>query len=227
MSSIIQVNNLTKKYKNKTVLDNISFQINSGDCVGVVGANGCGKSTLLRILAGADKPNHGEVIINGTNLLKKHKLFSQYVGYIPQDNPLFENLTVEDNLKMWYCETDRDFHAEVLEGGALEVFGLAPYMKYEVSKLSGGMKKRLSIACSIAKNPPILILDEPGASLDLVCKSDICDYLNKYRANGGTVIITSHEAGELALCTRMFLIDGGAISEIPVATPDKLKELIR
>lgn len=224
---IIHVDNISKKYRNKTVLRNVCFDVFPGDCIGIVGANGSGKSTLLRILSGADKPDCGLLEYNGINLLNKHKLFSDYIGYIPQDNPLFDNLTVADNLKLWYCETKRDFLKECEAGGALEVFGLMPYMKYEVSKLSGGMKKRLSIACSIAKNPPVLILDEPGASLDLVCKSDICRYLEKYRADGGTVIITSHEDKELALCTRMLLIKDTDINEIPVATPDELRELIK
>ena len=108
----------------------------------------------------------------------------------------------------------------------MERFGLDKYTHYTVNKLSGGMKKRLSIACSLAGAPSILILDEPGASLDIVCKTDICDYLSNYGKNGGTVIITSHEECELALCSRMLFIENASIRELPPVTGTELMHLI-
>ena len=148
------------------------------------------------------------------------KLYKKYTGYIPQENPLFENLTVLDNLKLWYCDN--------IDGisPVMERFGLTKYARYTVSRLSGGMKKRLSIACSIAGEPPVLILDEPGASLDIVCKSDICSYLLEYSHSGGTVIITSHEEGELSLCSRMLLIENTTLHEIKPVTGAGLMQLI-
>ena len=108
----------------------------------------------------------------------------------------------------------------------MERFGLDKYTHYTVNKLSGGMKKRLSIACSLAGAPSILILDEPSASLDIVCKTDICDYLSNYVKNGGTVIITSHEECELALCSRMLFIENASIRELPPVTGTELMQLI-
>ena len=219
-SPILEVNNLKKAYRRRVILDNVSFSIYPGDIVGIVGANGCGKSTLLRMLSGADVPNAGSIAYNGENPPKNKKLYKKYTGYIPQENPLYENLTVLDNLKLWYCDNPDGIEP------VSERFGLKKYARYTVSKLSGGMKKRLSIACSIADEPPILILDEPGASLDIVCKPDICRYLREYSESGGTVIITSHEEGELALCSRMFLIEDTALREIEPVTGDGLMNLI-
>lgn len=218
--TILEVMNLKKAYLKRIIFDKVSFSISQGEIVGIVGANGCGKSTLLRILAGADRPSSGTIEYFGENPFKNRGLFTRYAGYIPQENPLFDNLSVLDNLRMWYCNNSSDIEP------IMEQFGLTPYAKYAVRKLSGGMKKRLSIACSIANNPPLLILDEPGASLDILCKSDICRYLSEYRAKGGTVIITSHEESELSLCDRMLLIENTSIREIKPATGDELMKLI-
>lgn len=218
--AILEVKDLKKAYLKRIILDKVSFSVFRGEIVGIVGANGCGKSTLLRILAGADKPSSGTIEYSGQNPFKNKNLFTRYVGYIPQDNPLFDNLTVIDNLKLWYCDNTSGIEQ------VMNQFGLTPYAGYTVRKLSGGMKKRLSIACSIANNPPVLILDEPGASLDIVCKSDICRYFLEYREKGGTVIITSHEENELSLCDRMLLIEDTAIREIEPSTSDKLMQLI-
>ena len=218
--AILKVSGLKKSYKKRIIFDNAAFEIFPGDIVGIVGANGCGKSTLLRILAGADKPDGGLIEYGGHNAMKNPKIFREYAGYVPQDNPLFENLTVSDNLKLWYCD-----HTDELSD-IMERFDLNRYAGYTVSRLSGGIKKRLSIACSLAGSPSILILDEPGASLDIVCKSDICSYLSDYSRNGGTVIITSHEECELSLCSRMFIINECSIKEIPPVSGAELMKLI-
>lgn len=211
---LVEVQNICKSYGRHAILKNASFYVKAGECVGIVGANGCGKSTLLGILSGSLKLTSGEINYDGKNPLKDKKLFSNYIGYVPQDNPLIDNLSVLDNLKFWYCECERSLKDDLING-VPALFGLTSYKNYTVNKLSGGMKKRLSIACALAKNPQILILDEPGASLDIICKEDIKNYLKTYISNGGTVIITSHEEAELDLCDRMYLLQEGALYELP------------
>lgn len=223
---MIQVNEIYKSYGKKHVLKGASFYVKKGECVSIVGGNGCGKSTLLSILSGAGKATSGEILYDGVNPITNPKLFSKYVGYIPQENPLMDKLSVLDNLKFWYCESDRHLKDDLINGIPAK-FGLTSYKNYPVEKLSGGMKKRLSIACSIAKNPPILILDEPGASLDILCKEDIKHYLKSYLSDGGTVILTSHEEGELSICDRMYLLSDGILTELPdKPTGHKLMERI-
>lgn len=211
---MIQANNLFKKYGKNHIIKGASFYVKKGECIAIVGANGCGKSTLLGVLSGSLKSESGTILYDGKDAAKNSKLFFEYVGYVPQDNPLMDKLSVLDNLRFWYCESNRNL-TEDLKTGVPARFGLDSYKKYPVEKLSGGMKKRLSIACALAKDPPILILDEPGASLDIVCKEDIKNYLKSYLKNGGTVIITSHEEAELDLCNRMYLLQNGVLTELP------------
>lgn len=221
--SIIEVRNIAKKYGRKEVLHNISFEADRGECIGIVGANGCGKSTLLKILSGALRPDKGEIICNGTNPLTHKSFFGKYIGYVPQENPLFDNLTALDNLKLWYCDSRRSLKDDIANG-VIADFGIDRYLKSTVRNLSGGMKKRLSIACAIAKDPGVLILDEPGASLDIVCKEDIKKYMRRYLAGGGTIIIASHEEGELSVCAKMYLMNKGVLNALPSGT--RLSDLI-
>lgn len=212
--SFIEVNSIAKSYGKKSeILKQVSFTAEKGEYVAIVGANGCGKSTLLSILSGSGKPNGGTFLVDGQNPFKNSKVFEKYIGFVPQENPLMENLTVYDNLKFWYCDTGRDMKKD-LESGVPAILGVTEFLYKNVDQLSGGMKKRLSICCALAKNPPILILDEPGASLDIVCKQDIMNYLSTYVKNGGTVIITSHEEGELKLANSMYLLKDGVLYKL-------------
>ena len=210
----IEVENIRKSYgRRNEVLSGASFRAASGEYIAIVGANGCGKSTLLEILAGSLKADGGSFTIDGNDAFKDRKMFQKYIGFVPQENPLMEKLSVRDNLKFWYCDTGRDMEKD-LQSGVPAVLGVSGYLDKRVDKLSGGMKKRLSICCALAKNPPVLILDEPGASLDIVCKQDIMNYLSAYTKSGGTVIITSHEEGELKPADRMYLLKDGKLNEL-------------
>ncbi len=224
---IIEAENITKRYGKRLVLDGVTFQVSAGECVGIVGANGCGKSTLLGILSGSHRMTAGRLSYAGVDPQRHTRRFSEMIGYVPQENPLMPQLSVLDNLKFWYCGSGRNLKQD-LASGAPAAFGLAAYADMRVDRLSGGMKKRLSIACALAKNPPVLIMDEPGASLDLVCKEDIRNYLRQYLGMGGTVLITSHEEPELALCSRLLLLKNGKMMQIQEKlTSEALLRIIR
>lgn len=211
--SLIEVKCVAKKYGRHEVLKDVSFYANTGECVGIVGANGCGKSTLLKILSGSIKPDSGSLVYDGADPLKNVKIFERLIGYVPQENPLMTQLSVMDNLKFWYCDSSRSLKNDLING-APAMLGISAYADKRVDRLSGGQKKRLSIACALAKQPPVLIMDEPGASLDIVCKEDIKNYLQRYIQSGGTVILTSHEQTELELCSRMYLLKNGTMHEL-------------
>ncbi len=211
--SLIEVKSVAKKYGRHEVLKDVSFYANTGECVGIVGANGCGKSTLLKILSGSIKPDSGSLVYDGADPLKNVKIFERLIGYVPQENPLMTQLSVMDNLKFWYCDSSRSLKNDLING-APAMLGISAYADKRVDRLSGGQKKRLSIACALAKQPPVLIMDEPGASLDIVCKEDIKNYLQRYMQSGGTVILTSHEQTELELCSRMYLLKNGTMHEL-------------
>ncbi len=202
-----------KCYHKKEILKGVELTAGPGECVGIIGGNGCGKTTLLSILAGAVRADRGNVALDGKDLRRDRKAYMAKVAYVPQENPLMEELTVKDNLLLWYGGRRKAFERD-LESGAAAFLGIKPMLKDTVEKLSGGMRKRLSIACALANHGSVLILDEPGAALDMECKADIRRYLKAYTAEGGTVVLTSHETGELSVCTRLCALKEGKL--IPV-----------
>ena len=119
LMNMIEVRNIKKSYGKRQVLKGVSFTARQGECIGIVGANGCGKSTLLGILAGSLKADFGEISYNGENPLKNNKVFNKYIGYVPQENPLMDKLSVKDNLKFWYCDSRRSIKDD-MENGILK-----------------------------------------------------------------------------------------------------------
>lgn len=204
-----KVNNITKKYSSHKVLKEISFEISFGRCIGILGVNGSGKSTLLSILAGVQKADSGSFMYEDTDLLKDMNKHAETVGYVPQGTPLIEELTARDNLLLWY--TKEQLKKE-LDKGVLSMLDISGFLDKTVSKLSGGMKKRLSIGCSMSGHPRILLLDEPSAAIDIVCKKNIADYVNMFKKSGGSVIITTHDVTELELCDEMYILKDGVLS---------------
>ena len=121
--SLIEINSISKHYGRKKILNNITLSGEAGDCIGIIGSNGCGKSTLLKILSGAISPSHGKITYAGDNPLSNSKYFAAHIGYVPQENPLFGNLTVLDNLKLWYCDSRHNLKDDI-ENGLIAEFGL-------------------------------------------------------------------------------------------------------
>ncbi len=210
---MLEVTGLCKSYGKQKILDAVSFTAAPGTCVGIVGSNGCGKTTLLSILAGAVKADQGSIRYRNQEATGSPGVFAREAAYVPQENPLIEELTVRDNLSLWYRGSRREMERDLAQGPAA-MLGIPAMLKKPVARLSGGMKKRLSIACALSNHAGTLILDEPGAALDMECKADIRAYLEQYRKEGGTVILTSHEQSELALCTRMYVLRGGRLEEV-------------
>lgn len=206
----ITVQNISKKYGSKTVLSDVSFSASGGECIGIIGANGSGKSTLLSILAGVAKANTGSFFCDSIDLFRNSKARSRAIGFVPQGTPLIEELTAYDNLSLWY---DHKSLKNELNGGTLDLLGINDFLKKRVSKLSGGMKKRLSIGCAIAGRPPVLLLDEPMSALDIVCKQKIQEYLIGYKKAGGILVLVTHDVPELELCDRCYCLKSGVLQE--------------
>ncbi len=206
----IEIKNIRKKYGKKEVLKGVELKAEKGECIGILGGNGSGKSTLLTILAGIQTCGGGHFLVGGEDLLKDQKKLSRLVGYVPQGTPLIEELNAYDNLLLWYS---RDEMKRELSEGILKLLGIDEFLKTQVLKMSGGMKKRLSIGCSIAKKPPILLLDEPMSALDLQCKQKIYEYIRTYKASGGTVLIATHDVLEIELCDRWYIMKDGRLNE--------------
>lgn len=224
---MLTIQDLSFSYHHRNIINHLDLMVHQGDCIGIVGANGCGKSTLLSLIAGAKKADSGTISFQGTALVSDPQKRLMCIGYVPQDNPLIPDLSVRDNLFMWFCGNRSAFREE-LSSGFLNLLHLPDILSMPISKLSGGMKKRVSLGIALQNHPPLLILDEPSAALDLVCKADIRHYLSAYLSGGGTIIITTHEESELALCNRLLLLKQGLLYQIdPALRGDALIQLIK
>lgn len=207
---MIEIKNIHKHYGKHKVLNGVDFTVEPGEIVGILGANGSGKSTLLTILAGLQNCDAGFFNIDGKDLLKDSKLRNQLVAYVPQEMPLITELTAWDNLRMWYSA---DSLKKELNSGVLKLLGIDQFIKVPVSQMSGGMKKRLCIGCAMNSNPKLMLLDEPTAALDLVCKEKIYSYFEQYKSKGGSMIIATHEVQEIELCDRCYIIKDGVLAD--------------
>ncbi len=205
----MKIVSIKKNYQKNCILKNITFSAKEGQCIGILGGNGSGKSTLLGILAGILKPDGGSFTYQGDDLLKDAKKRSRLVGYVPQNTPLLEELSAKDNLSLWYDSLEL---TKELSQGVLGILGIGDFLKTPVYKMSGGMKKRLAIGCAVSNKPKILLLDEPSAALDLICKTRIFNYLEQFKKQGGIIILATHDVQELPLCDQLFILKNGVLN---------------
>ena len=201
-----EIRDIQKSYGRHSVLRGVSFDAARGDAVGIVGANGSGKSTLLRVLAGILKPQGGQFLWEGGDLLRSPAVRQQTVAYVPQGTPLIDELSALDNLRLWYAP---EALRASLEGGMLRELGVQEFLKTPASRLSGGMRQRLSIGCAISRDPRILLLDEPTAALDLAARERPLEYFFSFRARGGLILLATHDLRELSACSRCVMLRGG------------------
>lgn len=199
---------IRKSYGKKVILEDINITIRPGESVAIIGKNGCGKSTLLQILAGINKPDAGNLAYYGQTPLADKKVFQTMCGYVPQENPLLEELTVYDNLRLFGAGKAATNHE------LMQKFEIEDILHQQVSRLSGGMKRRVAIACSVHHLPAILFMDEPTTALDIYYKSTIHDWMDYYRKRNGILLITSHDEQEILECDRCFLMSGGTVREL-------------
>lgn len=210
--SHISVKNITKRFNDKLVLDNISFDIKKGDVFGLIGPNGAGKSTLINIMTGLLKANSGEVEIGGYPISTEAIKAKEFIGLVPQELALMEQLSGYDNLE--YFGAFYGLGGKVLKERieeALEVTGLMDRRKEKVKKYSGGMKRRLNLAAAILHRPQILIMDEPTVGVDPHSRNCIFEYVkNINKENKTTILYTSHYMEEVeSLCNNIFILDLG------------------
>ena len=225
--AIIEIKNITKRFNDKLVLDNISYEINKGEIFGFIGPNGAGKSTLINIMTSLLVPDSGSVKICGYDIVKESLKAKANIGYVPQDIALLEELSAYDNLEFFgalYGLKGKLLKERIKE--ALEVTGLEDKRKQKVKKFSGGMKRRLNIATAIMHHPKVLIMDEPTVGVDPQSRNHIFTFTKKIcKEWGTTVIYTSHYMEEVEeLCERVFIIDLG--KEIAYGNKEDIKSSV-
>jgi len=209
MSIILEVNNLSKTYKNFKAIDDISFQVNKGDIYGFLGPNGAGKSTTLRMILGLIKPNKGEIKLNGSFVNFKNKKYLNNIGALIERPDFYKNLSAYQNLKILYSMS-RVNNPKIIHDVLHEV-DLFDRKNDKVGSYSQGMKQRLGIAQTLLHNPQLIILDEPSNGLDPQGQADMRELILKINKDKGiTVIISSHILAEIEkIANRMIVINKG------------------
>lgn len=214
----LEIRDIKKSYGKKQVLRQINLMAQAGQCTGIVGANGSGKSTLLRILAGVEKADGGTILVNGEVIKNPSRQMAVYVGYIPQESALMPELTVRDNLKLWASFGDYRENCRNLER-LCEQFQIQTFYKEKVGNLSGGMSKRVNIVCALIHKPSLLLMDEPSAALDMVFKEELKGYIRNFVKDGGSVLLSSHDEGEITACQSLWAIKDGMTVKLPKELP--------
>ena len=208
----IEVNNLAKQFKNALAVNNISFKINKGTIIGLLGPNGCGKSTTIGMMLGLIKPTSGTVVINGQNIENNRTSLLEKMNFISPYIELPKKLTVEENLKVY----GRLYGVKNLEGKISEIMeklNLTEFKKRKTGELSSGQKNRVSLAKALVNDPEILLLDEPTASLDPDVGDKIRTFIEDFASKkGATILLASHNMNEVErLCHEVMMMKDGKI----------------
>ena len=226
MKNLIEVRGLVKKYKELTAINDLDLDVKEGEILGLLGPNGSGKTTLINCILSLLEFNKGSVKIYGEEMTPESYHIKEKIGVVFQDVGVFEELTVYDNID-YFCSLyikDKDKRKEYVED-AIELVGLSDFKKFVPKKLSGGLLRRLNIACGIAHKPEIIILDEPTVAVDPQSRNNILEGIKKLNKEGATVIYTSHYMEEIDLiCDYIVILDKGKV--VAKGTSEELKESI-
>jgi ABC-2 type transport system ATP-binding protein len=210
---MITLKSVSKSFGNIKALENISFNIEKGEIFGILGPNGAGKSTIVNILNTLVKPDEGTVIIDGINIKDDGRNIKLIMGVVPQEIALYEELSAYENLMFWgglYDIPEEELRNNVNK--TLEIVDLAGRKDDRIKTFSGGMKRRINIACSLLHNPKILVLDEPTVGVDPQNRNHIFEVIEKLNNEGMTIIYTTHYLEEAErFCDKISIIDVGQI----------------
>jgi len=222
---IIKLQNVIKTLGTKQVLSGITFDVYQGEILGVLGTSGAGKTTLFRTLVGYYQINTGDILFDGVSVKSKPLLIRSVVGFASQDSCFYDELTLEENL--WYFGRMYGVSNSVLMQRVPELLKLVELYdarKQFAQNLSGGMKKRLDIACALIHDPKILIMDEPTTGLDNKLRKHMWSLIEMINKRGTTILISSHIIEDIEhLCSRVCMLSSGKV--IVAATPQQLKSL--
>ena len=224
MENIIEVKNLTKEYKNLKAIDNLSFELKEGEILGLLGPNGSGKSTTINCILSLLNFQNGSIKIFGREMKPDSYETKAKIGVIFQEVAVFQELTVYDNID-YFCGLyikDKNTRKQYIEDD-INLVGINEFKKFYPKQLSGGLLRRLNIACGIAHKPELIFLDEPTVAVDPQSRNNILEGIKKLRDNGATICYTTHYMEEVEmLCDRIIILDKGKI--LAQGTSDELKK---
>lgn len=225
--SMVHIENLVKRYGDLTALNHLELDIREGEIFGLLGPNGSGKTTAISCLLSLLKYDRGEIKIFGEEMKPDSYKLKEHIGIVLQNVAVFDELTVQENID-YFCGLyirDRKRRKELVED-AIEFTGLEDFRKMYPKKLSGGLLRRLNIACGIAHKPRLIIMDEPTVAVDPQSRNKILEGIQTLNHQGSTIIYTSHYMEEVEqICTRITIMDHGRV--IAQGTKEELKQMIK
>ena len=207
------VENLSRKYNDTVALDNVNVTVNSGELFGFIGPDGAGKTTLFRILTTLLHPNSGQATVQGLDVVKDYKQIRNIIGYMPGTFSLYQDLSVEENLKffasIFNTTPEQNYHL------IKDIYQqIEPFKDRPAGKLSGGMKQKLALSCALIHKPEVLFLDEPTTGVDAVSRKEFWEMLKNLQNFGITIIVSTPYMDEASLCDRVALMQNGKIMDI-------------
>jgi len=224
---IVEINNLVKRYKELIALDNFSLKINKGEVFGLLGPNGSGKTTTINCMLSLLAYDKGEIKLFGEKMTPARRDIKAKVGVVSQNVAVFDELTVYENID-YFCGLyikDKKIRKKYVEE-AIEFVDIADFSKFYPKKLSGGLLRRLNIACGIAHKPELIVFDEPTVAVDPQSRNKILEGIEELNKKGATIIYTSHYMEEVEqLCNHILIMDKG--KKIAEGTSDELKRMIK
>lgn len=223
----ISVQNISKSYKQLKAVDNVSFEVNSGELFGLIGPDGAGKTTIFRILATLLIANEGKATVADYDVVTDYKAIRNSVGYMPGKFSLYQDLTVEENLTFFATifGTTIEENYDLIEDIYVQI---EPFKKRRAGALSGGMKQKLALCCALIHAPKVLFLDEPTTGVDPVSRKEFWQMLKRLQQKGITILVSTPYMDEAALCDRIALIQNGKVLKIdsPQAITAKYEKVI-
>jgi ABC-2 type transport system ATP-binding protein len=221
----ISTRNLTCRFGSVTAVDSLNLEIGHGEIFGLVGPDGAGKSTALRMICGLTNPTSGEAIVAGHDVVRERSAVKAAIGYMPQTFSLYSDLTIDENLRFYanlrgVSSKDRNEFVPEL----LRMTALAPFRSRPAGKLSGGMKQKLALMCTLLHRPRILVLDEPTNGLDPISRRDLWFLLYNLAKTGTTLLVSTAYMDEAARCHRVGLMDRGRL--ILCDAPERLRNMV-
>ena len=222
---MITLNKISKRFGSRILFDDVTITFNEGNRYGLTGPNGAGKSTLVNLICGLLKPDHGHIFLGGTDLSLGKREPKMCIGLVPQDLALFEELSAEENLRMFgglYGLSGERLKQRIQ--AVLQLVSLADRAKDKPVNFSGGMKRRLNIAAAMLHEPELLILDEPTSGVDPITRKEFWTHINGMVKKGVSIMVTTHFMDEAEYCDKIMLIYKG--KNIASGTPDELKALV-
>lgn len=223
---IVKVNQLVKRYGDLVAIDHLNFDVKEGEIFGLLGPNGSGKTTTINCLLSLLKYDKGEIELFGKSMTPEAYDLKRNIGIVLQNVAVFDELTVYENID-YFCGlyvSDKAKRKTLVEE-AIDFVGLEDYKKFYPKKLSGGLLRRLNIACGIAHQPKLIILDEPTVAVDPQSRNKILEGIQELNRRGATIIYTSHYMEEVEqICTRIMILDKGRV--VATGTKEQLKNMI-